>query len=59
MPSGFVNDPKHWRDRAAEMRILAKGAADLDTEAIMLKLADDYERLADRAAMRASGSPTD
>jgi hypothetical protein len=55
MPSGFVNDAKHWRDRAAEMRALAKGASDLDTEVIMLRLADDYEQLADRAAMRANG----
>jgi hypothetical protein len=40
------------------MRALASGATDIDTEAIMLRLADDYERLADRAAMRASGLPT-
>jgi hypothetical protein len=44
MPSGFVNDPKHWHDRAAEMRALAKGVSDLDTEVIMLRLADDYEQ---------------
>ena len=50
MPSGFVNDPKHWRDRAAEMRALAKGASDLDTEVIMLRLA---RRL--RGACRSSG----
>jgi hypothetical protein len=55
MPSGFVNEPKHWRDRAAEMRALAKGAIDLDTEVIMLRLADDYEKLANRAAKRADG----
>jgi hypothetical protein len=29
MPSSFVNDPKHWRERAAEMRRLAD--EDLDT----------------------------
>jgi hypothetical protein len=55
MPSSFVNDPQHWRDRAAEMRALARGATDVDTEGIMLRLADDYDKLADRAAMRASG----
>jgi hypothetical protein len=52
---GFVNDPKHWRDRAAEMRVLAVSASDMNTMAIMLRLADDYDRLADRAAMRANG----
>ena len=57
MSSSLVNDPKHWRKLAAEMRALAKGAPDIDTEAIMLKLADDYEKLADRAIMRASISP--
>ena len=55
MPSGFVNDPQHWRDRAAEMRVLAVSASDMNTMAIMLRLADDYDRLADRAAMRANG----
>ena len=37
------------------MRALADGATDIDTEAVMLRLAHDYERLADRAAMRARG----
>jgi hypothetical protein len=50
-----VNDPKHWRDRAAEMRALAEAMKDTDTIAIMHRLADDYDRLADRAAIRADG----
>jgi hypothetical protein len=53
MPSGDVNDPKHWRDRAAEMRALSLSDTmqDAETNAIMLRLADDYDKLADRAEL--------
>jgi hypothetical protein len=37
------------------MRALSETAADVQTKAIMLRLADDYDRLADRAARRAGG----
>jgi hypothetical protein len=47
-----TNDPKHWRDRAAAMRALADTVKDPETKSIMYRLADDYERLADRAARR-------
>ena len=52
MPHGNINDPQHWRDRAAEMRALAENMKDAETIAIMNRLADDYDRLADRAAIR-------
>jgi len=58
MPSGFVNDSQHWRDRATEMRRIAEEASDPGAKAMMLRLADDYDVLADRATTRASGSPT-
>ena len=48
MPASHVNDYKHWRDRAAEMRALSDTMTDAETVAIMLRLADDYDKLADR-----------
>jgi hypothetical protein len=48
-----VNDAKHWRDRAAEMRVLSGEMKDFEARTLMLKLANDYDRLADRAEDRA------
>jgi hypothetical protein len=48
-----INDTKHWRDRAAEMRALSDMMDDAEAVAIMLRLANDYDILADRAAERA------
>ena len=53
MPSDDINDSKHWRDRAAEMRALVDTMKDPETIAIMRRLADDdYDKLEDRAAQR-------
>jgi hypothetical protein len=56
MPSAhFINDSEHWRKRAEEMRTLADDMRDLVARATMLRIADDYEKLALRADQRASG----
>jgi hypothetical protein len=55
MPAREINDPKHWHDRAAEMRALSETMNDYKTKSIMLSLADDYDKLGDRAAIRAAG----
>jgi len=56
MAEHFVNDPDHWRQRAEEMRNLAASILDLEARATLLKIADDYEKLAKRAAQRAGGT---
>ena len=48
-----LNDSKHWRERAAEMRVLSDGMNDQEAQRLMLKLANDYDKLADRAEDRA------
>jgi hypothetical protein len=48
-----LNDVRHWRDRAAEMRVLSGEMKDFETRTLMLKLANDYDKLADRAEDRA------
>jgi hypothetical protein len=55
MPAREINDPKHWHDRAAEMPVLLETMNDNKTKSIMLRLADDYDKLGDRAAIRAAG----
>jgi hypothetical protein len=47
-----INHPEHWRDRAAAMRALAITMKDAETAAIMNRLADDYDKFAERAAQR-------
>jgi hypothetical protein len=51
------DDSKYWRDRAAEMRALAIGYIDHEAAGIMGRLADDYDKLADRAEARARDNP--
>jgi hypothetical protein len=52
MPAHTYDDPKHWYDRAAELRGLADEVANVQARRMMLQLADDYDELAHRAAER-------
>jgi len=55
MALAHINDVKHWRDRAAEMRALSDTMKDDETWRLMNRLADGYDTLADRAQVRANG----
>src|SRR5512133_39936 len=46
MVTHFINEPDHWRARAEEARILANQMNDSESKDAMLRIAEDYERLA-------------
>jgi hypothetical protein len=46
------NDSQHLRSRAAEMRASSKELKDNNTAAVIIRLADLYDRLADRVETR-------
>lgn len=54
MPLRDLNDAKHWQERATEMRTLAGEMKDTNAARLMHNLADDYDKLAERAAERAN-----
>jgi hypothetical protein len=54
-PPPDAEDPQHWRDRAAQMRALAVKMAGSEAAILMNDLANDYEKLAERAEIRANG----
>lgn len=47
-----ADDPAHWQKRADEMRQLAETVSDMSSREALLKLAADYDKLAQRAANR-------
>jgi hypothetical protein len=56
MPASYINDPNHWRARAEKARRQAEHMADAQSKEAMLRIAKDYEKLAQKAASR-SGEP--
>lgn len=51
MPLVF-NDPQHWHERARDARAVAERMSDIEGRARMLAIADQYEKLAERAVAR-------
>jgi hypothetical protein len=47
--SDKINDAKHWRDRAAEIRLRASQLPDGISRRVMLAIAETYDILAQRA----------
>ena len=46
-PKFLSNDPQRWLDRASELRALAGDIPDPEIMTILLKLANDFDRLAE------------
>ena len=55
MLASRVDDSKDLRERAAEMRASSKELKDNNSAAVIMRLADVYDRLADRAESRSGG----
>ena len=51
-----INDPHHWRQRAEEARTAADQLTDEKSKKAMLRIAKDYEMLAERAERRIARS---
>jgi hypothetical protein len=47
-----LDDPEHWRRRAIEIRTIVSGTIDLVSQAILLRIAADFDRLAEIADKR-------
>jgi hypothetical protein len=52
-PPRNTDDPENWRQRAARMRALALTMKDPETVILMNDLAADYDKQADRVALKA------
>ena len=53
--ANLVNDPAHWAERAATMRRFAEQTQQESVRQAMLRVAADYDKLAERATARSSG----
>jgi len=55
MPHGSIyDDPSHWRKCAKEIRAIADVMNKTEMKAIMLRIAKDYDQLAELASLAVS-----
>lgn len=54
MPIDPLRDPRHWRERAEELRVIAEATRNVEAKVTLLRIVADYERLAQRAGRRTS-----
>jgi len=47
-PSFLLNDPQRWLDRASELRALAGDIREQEIITILLRLANEFHRLAEK-----------
>jgi hypothetical protein len=57
MSTSFLNDPNHWRQRAAVARHLAPKFDDEPSKEALLRIAKEYEFIAERAEHQADHPP--
>ncbi len=53
----ILHDAKRWRERAEEARVHAEQMSDSDSRRMMLAIAAEYDRLAERADKLAREAP--
>jgi hypothetical protein len=55
MPANPLDNPEYWRFRAEEVRTIADDMKATEPKAIMLRIAEDYERIAKLVEQGAHG----
>ena len=50
--NSILDNPEHWQERAEEARSIAEQLSDPESKRMMLRIAEDYERLATYAGRR-------
>lgn len=50
-----LDDPTYWRKRAKGVRALAEHISNIQARNDILRMAEDYERVAERQKKRATG----
>jgi len=53
MPLSILDNAEHWLTRAEEARSIADKLSDPESKRTILRIADDYDRLAEHAQRRA------